>query len=138
MFVSDLKFGERYQALTAERLNLKDVCHSKGCFKPYDFISEGIKYEVKADRNVSKYKNFFIEYECNGKPSGINATECDYWIQVDARAAEAESVFYRIPIDVLRQAVTRPEVVIKRCGDGWRVRGYIVKQAWFEDYAIRA
>ena len=138
MFVSDLKFGERYQTLAAQRLNLTDVCYSKGCFKPYDFITpDGTKYEVKADRNVFKYKSFFIEYDCNGKPSGINATESDYWIHIDARPTESNSRFYKIPISVLRQAVLRPEVIKKHGGDGGRASGYIVKQDWFADYEIK-
>ena len=38
------------------------------------------KIEVKSERNVWKRTgNIAIEYECYGKPSGINATEADYW-----------------------------------------------------------
>ena len=38
------------------------------------------KIEVKSEREVwQKTGNIAIEYECYGKPSGINATESDYW-----------------------------------------------------------
>ena len=38
------------------------------------------KIEVKSERDVWKRTgNIAIEYECYGKPSGINATEADYW-----------------------------------------------------------
>ena len=38
------------------------------------------KIEVKSERDVWKRTgNIAIEYECQGKPSGINATEADYW-----------------------------------------------------------
>ena len=38
------------------------------------------KSEVKSERDVwQKTGNIAIEYECYGKPSGINATESDYW-----------------------------------------------------------
>ncbi len=38
------------------------------------------KIEVKSERDVwQKTGNIAIEYECYGKPSGINATETDYW-----------------------------------------------------------
>ena len=38
------------------------------------------KIEVKSERDVwQKSGNIAIEYECYGKPSGINATESDYW-----------------------------------------------------------
>ncbi len=38
------------------------------------------KIEVKSERDVwQKTGNIAIEYECYGKPSGINATESDFW-----------------------------------------------------------
>ena len=38
------------------------------------------KIEVKSERDVwQKTGNIAIEYESYGKPSGINATESDYW-----------------------------------------------------------
>lgn len=38
------------------------------------------KIEVKSERDLwAKTGNIAIEYECWGKPSGINATEADYW-----------------------------------------------------------
>jgi len=38
------------------------------------------KIEVKSERDLwQKTGNIAIEYECYGKPSGINATESDYW-----------------------------------------------------------
>ena len=38
------------------------------------------KIEVKSERDVwQKTGNIAIEYECYCKPSGINATESDYW-----------------------------------------------------------
>ena len=38
------------------------------------------KIEVKSERDVwQKTGNIAIEYECYGKPSGINTTESDYW-----------------------------------------------------------
>ena len=32
---------------------------------------------------LKKTPNFFIEYECNGKPSGLSSTEADYWVICD-------------------------------------------------------
>ena len=38
------------------------------------------KIEVKSERDVwQRTGNIAIEYESYGKPSGINATEADYW-----------------------------------------------------------
>ena len=48
-----------------------------------DMIKEMLqdkKIEVKSERDVWKRTgNIAIEYQCYGKPSGINATEADYW-----------------------------------------------------------
>ena len=41
---------------------------------------ENAKIEVKSERDIwQKSGNIAIEYECYGKPSGIKATESDYW-----------------------------------------------------------
>ena len=44
------------------------------------------KIEVKTERDWwDKTGNIALEYECNGKPSGINATTSDYWIHILAK-----------------------------------------------------
>ena len=49
-------------------------------------IFAGKKIEVKTERDWwAKTGNIALEYECNGKPSGINATKSDYWIQILAK-----------------------------------------------------
>ena len=42
-------------------------------------IFEGKKVEVKRDRKARLTGNIFVEYESRGKPSGISASEADYW-----------------------------------------------------------
>ena len=60
-FDIDLGYGKVREAL------IKDMLQDK-------------KIEVKSERDVWKRTgNIAIEYECYGKPSGINATEADYW-----------------------------------------------------------
>jgi hypothetical protein len=47
----------------------------------YDFqTSDGLKYEVKADRIADRTHNFFIEYVAYNKPSGISITTADKWM----------------------------------------------------------
>ena len=63
-FDLDLKYGQKYED---EFLNI--VVNSK--------------VEVKTERDWwQKTGNIAIEYECNGKPSGIDKTESDFWIQI--------------------------------------------------------
>ena len=53
--------------------------------KVHDIFSNK-KIEVKTERDWwYKTGNIALEYECNGKPSGINATESDYWIHILAK-----------------------------------------------------
>ena len=60
-FDIDLEYGKVREKLVA------DMLHNK-------------KIEVKSERDVwQKTGNIAIEYECYGKPSGINTTESDYW-----------------------------------------------------------
>lgn len=60
-FDIDLEYGKVREQMVADMLQDK-------------------KIEVKSERDVwQKTGNIAIEYECYGKPSGINATESDYW-----------------------------------------------------------
>ena len=60
-FDIDLQYGKVREEAVAEMLQDK-------------------KIEVKSERDVwQRTGNIAIEYECYGKPSGINATESDYW-----------------------------------------------------------
>ena len=61
-FDIDLEYGKVREQLVADMLQDK-------------------KIEVKSERDVwQKTGNIAIEYESYGKPSGINATESDYWL----------------------------------------------------------
>ena len=60
-FDLDLQYGEVREQMVADMLQNK-------------------KIEVKSERDVwQRTGNIAIEYECYGKPSGINATKSDYW-----------------------------------------------------------
>ena len=96
-----------------------------GMFKPYDFTSNGVKYEVKADRLAYKYggNTMFVEYECSGQPSGISTTEADYWMYFMVKPSGAYKVFC-VPVEDLKEWCQG--CVSKSGGDGYRARGYIV------------
>ena len=60
-FDLDLQYGQVREQMVADMLQNK-------------------KIEIKSERDVwQRTGNIAIEYECYGKPSGINATESDYW-----------------------------------------------------------
>jgi len=60
-FDIDLSYGKVREQMVADMLQNK-------------------KIEVKSERDMwMRTGNIAIEYECYGKPSGISATESDYW-----------------------------------------------------------
>jgi len=130
-FYSDLNFGKTWEAVAQRLVGGAITPSPDGIFKPYDFISEGIKYEVKADRLAFKYggNTMFIEYECNGSPSGISTTEADYWIYFMVSPSGTFKCF-QIPVADLRAACVGCPV--KSGGDGYRSRGYIVSTGGFK------
>lgn len=77
-FDLDLEYGKVREQIVADMLQDK-------------------KIEVKSERDVwQKTGNIAIEYECYGKPSGINATESDYWFH---NLCIGEDIFATIVFD---------------------------------------
>jgi hypothetical protein len=66
----------------------------------------------------------FIEYECNGKPSGIYATKSDYYFYFFHKPDETY-IAYEIPIENLKKACIGCREILK-AGDGGRVKAYVV------------
>lgn len=124
-FVGDLSFGKRWEA-TAMRLVGGGTPAPEGRFKPYDFVrTDGKKVEVKADRLAYKYggNTMFVEFECSGQPSGIATTEADEWMYFMVNP-DGSAKWFSIPVAELKEwCVGCP---VKKGGDGYRARGYIV------------
>ena len=65
------------------------------------------KIEVKTERDWwYKTGNIALEYECNGKPSGINATKSDYWIQILAKGDDNHCMLV-FEVDKLKKIVDK-------------------------------
>ena len=57
-----------------------DLCYGKVREKRVANMLQDTKIEVKSERDMwARTGNIAIEYESYGKPSGISATESDYW-----------------------------------------------------------
>lgn len=123
-FTKDLAFGKMWEA-TAMSIVGGGTPAPEGRFKPYDFINNGIKYEVKADRLAYKYggKTMFVEYECGGQPSGISSTEADVWMYFMVNPNGSYKVFC-VPVEDLKEWCKGAPS--KAGGDGFRAKGYIV------------
>jgi hypothetical protein len=127
-FRQKLAFGQKYQEIAkryipADENFLEDA---QGNIKEFDFKTDKFSYEVKSDRMGHAYgcQTFFIEYECNGKPSGISATKSDFYFYFFHKPDESY-VAYEIPTETLRKACIGCREILK-AGDGGRVKGYVV------------
>jgi len=73
--------------------------------KEYDVLLQTIfgskKIEIKTDYSHAKYSNVAVEFQCRGKPSGIEASEADYWIY-KIFEADGTSGLYMLEADKLR------------------------------------
>jgi len=127
-FRQKLAFGEKYQEISKRYLPIDEfiVETAHGQQKEFDYRSNKYSYEVKSDRMGYAYgcKTFFIEYECNGKPSGISSTTADYYYYFFHKPDE-NYVVYEIPVEDLKKACIGCREILK-AGDGGRVKAYIV------------
>jgi len=120
-FQKDFIFGQTYERIIAGQLekllNMKlDHFNDNNL---YDIMMEDLTtYEIKVDRNFKRYNTFFIEFQCNSKPSGINTSESDYYVLTD------ESLFYVMKTNLLKNLVKINNYAIRCCNN--TSYGYIV------------
>ena len=85
------------------------------------------KIEVKTERGMwTKTGNIAIEFESYGKPSGINATESDYWFH---RLAVDDDVFCTLVFDVptLKKIVDKLDYhKVVKGGDNYASKMFLV------------
>ena len=121
-FKADLLFGQQKEAYARgiiEELKHEKTINICNNYK-YDFETNKYKYEVKCDR-ISIHTNlFFIEYEYNGKPSGINRTHADFYLLVVGKN------IIEIEVEKLLDLINKKKYVRDvRGGDGGRSKGYL-------------
>ena len=137
MFAKDLSFGKHYEKRWASQFAEAQEAPN-GCFKEWDVKTDDEVYEVKADRMVAKYGNFFIEFECSGKPSGISTTTATHWVLYDI--ADNKTPYgepracYKVPretlLDVAKQHKSRAG------GDNYRSKGWLLPAEELTQYRL--
>tara|TARA_R110000803_G_scaffold81932_2_gene147866 strand:- start:298 stop:771 length:474 start_codon:yes stop_codon:yes gene_type:complete len=83
-FESDLKIGLGLESEITSRLSqVTEVENSQEYNPDFDIVLTqlGITLEVKLDEASNRYQNYCIETTYEGRPSGINSTKADVWIQ---------------------------------------------------------
>ena len=100
---------------------------SKGKVKEWDiYIPEtDTKIECKYDKASYRYGNLAFEFECSGKPSGIAATESEWWVYQYHDKGEKERQVVWFNIDTLKKLCFEAGV-IKPSGDRKAARCYII------------
>jgi hypothetical protein len=143
-FQKQLANGNIYEVRSLMYMEHDTYEQKQGKFKPYDLIitksGKETKIEVKSDRQAGRTGNMAIEFECNGKPSGITSTEADYYIYFIIYMDEIQEdglpreECYKIPIKKLNKIAKECRKV--RGGDGNRSCMYLVHKSLVQKYLI--
>jgi len=65
-------------------------------------------FELKTESYLwEKFRNICIEYEWDGRPSGIAATKADFWIHELVRRDGETLIYLMFPMEQLRQLARR-------------------------------
>jgi len=85
------------------------------------------KIEVKTERDWwEKTGNIALEYECNGKPSGISATQSDYWIHILAKGDKNHCMLV-FEVQRLKKIIDKyKDTYTRMVGDGGRSKCVIL------------
>lgn len=121
-FISDLLAWESFEQFVSDKLlgHYDIITYKNPDKKGIDLIGEAYM-EVKLDRMYKRTGNFFVEYKCNGKESGINRyEELQYFVMWD------NTNFYVVEINEVKNVCETKWRPIR----GWdwnRSEGYLVK-----------
>ncbi len=104
-------------------------------FSEWDFYvrygDKKIYYEVKRDTYTSKTGNICIEFESNGKASGISLTTADYYIYI----VDGEDTMYVIPVEDIKLLISKEKYHKKQKGGfKWLSHFYLFKRELFDAY----
>ena len=122
-FRQKLKLGQKYEEIAIEKIidkyNVELVKRQED--NKYDFnTSDGKTYEVKADLRNATSKNFFIEHEGFGQPTGIDITKAKYHITTDG------SSYHIIKTKLLKQLIRNNNYYSYTMNDISFTKGYLI------------
>ena len=119
MFVKDLKYGvmgekEIIELLCKNKENPTIEHKSDKKCHDWDFIIDGVSYEVKTDRMACRSNNIAVEVACNHKPSGVVISKADYWVF----NLEAMDFIIIVPTEDLKELIRNVKKI--KGGDRWK------------------
>jgi len=134
-FTEDLKYGQmwedKYQKLMTEKFGDLVEKAPDRVFKDYDYAFEKGSVEVKADGMVNKTGNFFIEFECNNRASGISATKATHYLLIDTINDEP----YLVDTHTLVSIANKNCRVVRGCENG-KNKGFLVEKYKLKRFKI--
>lgn len=127
MFSDDKVYGEEMQKAFCKLLIREgyEIAHvAEDNFPDWDIqTTTGKTYEVKADRKTGDTGNIFIETKYKGHPSGLCATNADYFVVITRGWAHISSTK-----EALRFVLGHEnKYFIKNAGDDKQSQGYLIK-----------
>uniref|UniRef100_A0A6M3IFU8 Uncharacterized protein n=1 Tax=viral metagenome TaxID=1070528 RepID=A0A6M3IFU8_9ZZZZ len=125
-FVRDLADGHGFEDEILAFIHLKHPSATRvlGNFKGYDIEVPSLKHriECKFDRMSERTGNIAVEFECSGKPSGINNTKATHWIHKYHHDGKWLLAIARV--SVFKQLCEGQRVV--KGGDNYSAKMYLV------------
>ncbi len=95
--------------------------------------TRGKTYEVKADKKSEETGNIFIETSHRGNPSGLCATNADYFVVICKGWAHISSTR-----EALRFMLgTDQKYLVKHAGDDRMSQGYLIKEEHYKPKNLR-
>lgn len=141
-FNSCLNQGKFYEVETLKYIKYDTYEFSKGNFKEWDievyYNRVPLYYEVKSETNAFKYGNLCIEYENNGRTSGIDGTLADYWVHYAIKDKENNIYdLFIIPTANLRQMIKDTKYIKTIVGgDNKKTKCYLFRMLDLQKYKI--
>ena len=138
-FGEEVIFRPYFEGLGFEVIHVDDVNKADRPFYDFKCIrgDEEILVEVKTDVAALKYRNLFVEYEQNRRPSGISTTKSDFWAHIIG------DFIYLMDTKVLKDYCKGYKTLSVKNEEGYWVKGYIVpecdisqEKVYFEKFKI--
>lgn len=124
-FLKDLKEGREFEHKVLEIIQKtypSEKWERNTIERWVDIVSSEWKtVEVKFDRKALDTWNLFIEVECNGKPSWINAYD-----KIDVLAYIVGETIYLFNVEKLKKAIQDTNFRRVKWGDWWRVTWVLI------------
>jgi hypothetical protein len=140
-FNKDLEFGQSYELKLLEHIKYKSYEQAQGNFKDYDikvFKKNGQKftYEIKADKLISVFGNICIEFNCRGKPSGIETSKANFWCIFNVVNNDKYELYKIRRTQILNMIKDKKYKRITSGGDDYQSKLYLFDKNLFKDYII--